>query len=185
MKLNKGLVVLLSTNSLILLAGAMLAPIYALFVEEIGGDLLDASYAAAAFALAAGITTMISGKFSDKIRETEYIMIAGYAIMALGFYLLSIVDTIALLLISQVIIGLGESVYSPSFDALYSRHLDKGKAGSEWGLWESMNYFTAATGAIIGGVIAFNFGFDILFLLMSGLCVMSVIYLVCIPRKIL
>ena len=56
---------------MILLAGAMLGPIYALFVEEIGGNLLDASFAGGMFALAAGITTFISGKYSDKIKENE------------------------------------------------------------------------------------------------------------------
>ena len=36
---------LLFTNSLIIVAGAMLGPIYALLVEDIGGGLLDASLA--------------------------------------------------------------------------------------------------------------------------------------------
>jgi len=43
--LNRGLRILLVTNAMILLAGAMLGPIYAIFVEKVGGNLLDASIA--------------------------------------------------------------------------------------------------------------------------------------------
>ena len=42
---NKAIRLLLLTNGFILLAGAMLGPIYALFVERVGGDLLHASLA--------------------------------------------------------------------------------------------------------------------------------------------
>ena len=68
--LNKALRILLSTNAMILMAGAMLGPIYAIFVEDVGGDLLDASLAGGIFALVAGITTLLSGKYSDKIRNS-------------------------------------------------------------------------------------------------------------------
>ena len=78
---NKALRILLWTNALILMAGAMFGPIYAIFVEKIGGDLMDASIAWSIFALAAGITTFISGHFSDKMKESELLVVAGYAIM--------------------------------------------------------------------------------------------------------
>lgn len=66
---RKGLNILLFTNAMILLACAMLGPIYALFVEEVGGDLLDASFAGGAFAIAAGVTTLISGRYTDKVNK--------------------------------------------------------------------------------------------------------------------
>jgi len=40
---KKKLKILLVTNGLILLSGAMIGPIYAIYVKKIGGDLLDAS----------------------------------------------------------------------------------------------------------------------------------------------
>ena len=66
---NRPLKILLSTNALIFIASAMFGPIYALFVEGIGGDILDASLAGAIFALSAGTVTLLSGKYVDKVKE--------------------------------------------------------------------------------------------------------------------
>ena len=65
----------------------MLGPIYALFVEKVGGDLMDASIAGSIFALVAGITTLISGKYTDKTKENELVVVLGYTIMGIGFLL--------------------------------------------------------------------------------------------------
>lgn len=182
---NRAIRILLFTNSLILFAVAMLGPIYALFVEKIGGDLLDASYAFAAFALAAGLTTLISGKYADKVKENELIVVLGYIIMMFGFLGYLLVHSIWSLFIVQIVIGLGEAIYSPAFDAVYSKHLDGHKSGQEWGAWEAINYFTAAVGAFIGGLVVTFFGFNTLFILMAGLCLFSASYIFFLPRKIL
>ncbi|MBT3419048.1 MAG: MFS transporter [Candidatus Magasanikbacteria bacterium] len=183
--LNKALRILLSTNAMILMAGAMLGPIYAIFVEDVGGDLLDASLAGGIFALVAGITTLLSGKYSDKIRNSKWVIILGYAIMGLGFLSYVWVDSVIYLFIVGAIIGLGEAIYSPVFDALYSKHMDKRKAGALWGAWESMDYFTAAVGAIIGGAIVTAFGFEVLFISMASLCFVSALYIYILKEKVL
>lgn len=182
---NRALRVLLSTNAIILIASAMLGPIYAIFVEEVGGDLMDASLAGGIFALTAGITTLLSGKYSDRIKENELIVILGYAIMGVGFVLYIWVDSIIYLFIVQVIAGLGEAIYSPAFDAIYSKHLDGHKSGTQWGAWESMNYFTAASGAVIGGGIVTLFGFPVLFIIMALLCFGSALYIYHLKRNVL
>ena len=71
------------------------------------------------------------------------------------------------------------------FDAIYSKHLDKHKAGREWGAWESMNYFTTAFGAIMGGLLVTGFGFNIMFVAMAILCFFSAAYIYLLPRKVL
>lgn len=183
---NKALKILLATNGLILVAGAMLGPIYALFVERIGGDLLDASVAGALFALSAGIVSLLFGKLSDEVKHSDWVMILGYALIGLGFFLYLFVDSVLFLFVVQVLIGMGEAIYSPSFDKLYSFHLDDGKGGTEWGAWESMNYFTTAFGALVGGLIVSKFGFSAIFIIMAALCYVSASYLLLLsPKRVL
>lgn len=122
----------------------MLGPIYALFVGKIGGDLLDVSYAFGIYALAAGMTTLISGRYADKLKENELIVVFGYGIMGLAFFGYTLVNSIWSLLLVQIIVGLGEAIYLPAFDAIYSKHLDGHKSGKEWGVrwvpvkWKSL-----------------------------------------------
>ncbi|MBT3230227.1 MFS transporter [Candidatus Uhrbacteria bacterium] len=185
MRNKRALNVLVVTNALILIAGAMMGPIYALFVEEIGGNLLDASIAGAIFALAAGMTVLIVGRITDKIKQQRYVVIFGYLMMALGFFLYLFVNSIWFLFAIQIIIGFGEAIYSPAFDAIYSKHTTKHHEGREWALWESMMYFTTAFGAMAGGLLAYNFGFNAIFIVMAGLCIISALYLTLISKKVL
>lgn len=182
---NKALRILLGTNGLILLSGAMLAPIYALFVEEVGGSILDAGMAASAFAVAGGVTTLLAGRFTDKVKESELVVVIGYGVMALAFVSFTFVTNVATLLVVQVIFGIGEAIYSPAFDGVYSKHIRDGKESTAWGVWESMNYFIGAIGAALGAFIASVFGFTALFYLMFMLCCISAFYIYSLPRRVL
>jgi len=182
---NRALKILLITNALIMVAAAMLGPIYALFVEEIGGNLLNASMAGGILAITGGITTLISGKYADKIKREEKIVGISYVLLAIGFILYTQVNSIYSLFAIQALIGFSGALYSPAFDKLYSKHITQKKAGREWGTWESMSYFTAAIGAPIGGLIVSNYGFNPLFVIMSSLCLISGIYILLLPKRIL
>ncbi len=181
---NKAIRILLITNGLILISAAMFGPIYAIFVEQIGGNLLDASLTGGIFAIAAGLTSLFSGNLADKTKHSKKIVAFGYLMMALGFFLYTKVNSIHTLFAIQVLIGFGEAIYSPAFDKLYSEHLAKTKAGRQWGTWESMNYFTLAVGAIIGGIIASQFGFNTLFLIMSSISAISAAYILIFAKEI-
>lgn len=181
---NKALRALIISNAMILLAGAMLGPISALFVKEIGGSLLDASIAFSFFALGAGITSLIAGRYADKQRRDERIVATGYFVIGTGFFLYTVVNSIWQLFAVQLLIGFAEAFYAPAFDSLYSRHVTAKKAGREWGAWESTYYFSVATGAVAGGLIVSNFGFDTIFMIMGTLALTSALYVWHLPKKV-
>jgi MFS family permease len=54
--------------------------------------------------------------------------------MGIGFILYIFVNSIWFLFGVQVLIGFAEAFCSPAFDAVYSKHITKKRAGREWGL---------------------------------------------------
>lgn len=137
------------------------------------------------FAVVADTVTLISGRYSDTIKESELIIALGYCIIGLGFFLYTIADSVWFLFGIQALIGLGEAIYSPTFDAIYSKYLDGERSGAQWGIWESANYFSIAIGAIIGGTVVTWFGFSMLFIIMGSLCFVSGLYILSLNRDVL
>jgi len=176
--LPKPLKILVFTDSLVLIAGAMIVPFYALFVETIGGDILEAGAAASTFALAAGVSALVAGRLSDKIKRKERVIVIAYFILALSFLSYIYVNSIWVLLLLQIVIGLVQAAYAPAFDALYGEHIgDRRLASSRWSIWESSNYFAIAIGATVGATIVHFASFSGLFVAMAILCAMSGAYL--------
>ena len=64
----------------------MLGPLYAVFVKKIGGDVLDIGWIFLVYMITVGIVAYIAGRLGDKIKESEYLVAAGYLIRAVGFF---------------------------------------------------------------------------------------------------
>ena len=182
-KFKKATKILLFTNWLVLIAVAMIAPIYAIFVKDIWWDLMDASIAWWIFALSAWITSLISWKITDNLKIKTNVIVFWYIFMGIWFFLYTIVDSIMFLFLVQVLIWFWEAIYSPSFDALYWNNLNKKQRWLEWGAWESMNYFTIAIWAFMWGLMVTYIWFNSIFILMGILCMWSWLYLYIISKR--
>lgn len=164
--MKKWLRILLFADFFMLLAMGMLTPIYAIFVERIGGDILAASGAWAIFTFTSGFFIWVFGKWEDRIKHLEKMIFLGYLLRCIAFLGYFFVANKYHLFGIQTLLGIGIALSLPAYDSLYSRLLTKGKSASEWGTWEGMNMMVAALAAIIGGLVANYFGFKILFLVM-------------------
>jgi MFS family permease len=172
--MKRGLKFLLLADIGVTLAFGLLGPIYAIFVGDIGGDLLDASWAYFAFMISSGVAIYLMGKFEDKLKHKEKMITIGYALSALGALGYYFVYNQASLIVVQVILGLGEAVLVPAYDAMYSKYLSKKEEASDWASYESMGYIAGAFAAVLGGYLAYNFGFKTLFLVMFVFSLFSV-----------
>lgn len=156
------------------LALGMIGPIYALFVADIGGSILEASWAYFAMTFASGIMMYVFGKLEDKIEDKESMVVIGFFLCSVGCLSYFFVHDFITLIVTQVILGVSEAVLIPAYDALYSKYLENDKAASQWGDWEAMRFMITAIGAVTGGFIAKTFGFKALFLVMAGVSLISI-----------
>ncbi len=172
-------------DALVLTAAAMLTPIYAVFVQEVGGDLLDAGVTAAALAFGSAAACLIAGRYADGLRNKRVLIVASYAVTGMGFLLFTVVNGVWFLAAVQVMIGLVRAFAEPAYDALYSMHLDKQKEAEEWGAWEAMAYFVGGAGALAGAAVVSYTNFDTLFIIMASLCAVSAIYMLRVPKRMI
>jgi MFS family permease len=186
-KTNKALRVLLLSNSLILISLGLLVPVYALFVEKVGGSALSAGFTAGALGLTSAIAALLSGKLVDKLspQKTRFVMSSGWFAIGFAVLLYILVDNLMTLFVAQVILGFVKTIAAPAFDTLYARHLDKSSTGQEYGLWEASFFLTAGIGAVLGGIIVDLYGFDGLFIAMAMLAFIAAIYVLSLPKNLL
>jgi drug/metabolite transporter (DMT)-like permease len=164
--MNRILKTLLGADGFFILAAGMFGPIYAIFVERIGGDILDAGGAYAAFAIASGTLLYLISRWEDHVKHKEKLVVLGYTFSCVGFLGYLFVSAPVHLFVVQIILGLAEAVVYPAYDAMYSRCLDRGKFASEWGMYESMRSIAMAIAALFGAFVASLFGFHYLFITM-------------------
>ena len=173
--MKRTLTILLAIAGFVALAGQMFLPIYAVFVQKIGGDLLTAGSAYALYAITIAIVILIVSRLEDRTKQFGKLVLVGSAIMAFGFSGYLFVTEPIHLFIVQFILGLGFAVYAPAFDALYAMSLDRGKFASEMGYWEAMFFAVSAVAAFIGGFVAHTFGFVYVFYLMIFVSLLGVV----------
>jgi predicted MFS family arabinose efflux permease len=172
--MNRVLKYLLVAEGFWMLAAGLFGPIYAIFVTKVGGDVLEAGGAYAAFSLSAGIMVFIISRWEDHVRHKEKLIVIGHVVGAVSILGYLFVSSPIHLFIVQMMLGVAEAISSPAFDGIYSRNLDRGRFASEWGLYDSMDYLVAGVSAGVGGLIASVFGFQTLFLIMFLLSLVSI-----------
>lgn len=154
-------------------AFGLLGPIYAIYVGEIGGDILDTSGSWAIYMFVTGVLIIFMGKIEDSKLNKPLMIVLGYFISAMAALGYIYVQTPAQLFIVQFALGVATATMTPAWDAIYSRSLDKGKEGFEWSLWEGGTNIFAALAAIAGGLIVTFASFHTLFIIMFVLSMTS------------
>lgn len=166
-KVNHHLQVLILVNTLLTFAVGMFAPFYAVFVAKVGGDATMAGLSWALFSIISGILILLFSRLELKIKRRHVLLALGYLLRAVVFLSYAFMDSIAQLLITQVLWGVAAALGTPAFDALYSSNLSKDKSIVEWGNWEGVSSIATGIAAIIGGALIQLVGFQQLFLTMS------------------
>ena len=147
---------------------ALFGPIYAFFVQEIGGNIIVASVSFAIYTLVFALLTTFMGRLEDTKFNREKMVFIGYLILSISNLLFIFVQKPLDLYLLQALMGIGVAIVAPAWEALYSLALDKGKESSEWSYWNASIGIAASVAALLGGVIVSYYGFKTLFIIMSA-----------------
>jgi len=148
-------------------ASGLLGPIFALFIENFvrGGNATVAGLAAGIYLFTKSIFQIPVAHFIDIIRGEKddfWVLFIFTILIAFTPLLYLVISTPLQLYIIQFILGLFSAFAFPTYMAIFTRHIDKEKEGTEWGIYFTLTDLMSSMLAIIGGYIAATQGFPIL-----------------------
>ncbi len=152
-------------------AAGLLAPIFALFIEDFiitDNTEVVAGIAMGAFLLTKSIMQIPIAEFIDRIRGEKddfVILFISSIVVALIPLCYLFVHTPLQLYIVQLILGIGTAFTFPTYMAIFTRHIDKSKEGTEWGVYFTTTDLSSALLAVIGGYVASSQGFPTLIMI--------------------
>jgi len=177
---NKVVRILVLGDIMFFSAFGLIGPIFAIFITNqiVGATVATAGFAATINLLARALLQMPVARYIDRRKgeKDDFIfMVAGSTLISIVPFAYFFVSTPLHLYLAQVVLGIGGALANPGWYAIFTRHIDKNKEGTEWTL-ENVGVGLAAAGtAAIGGVLAQHFGFHNLFLVVGILSLLGLI----------
>jgi len=164
--MHKKIKILLAASYLWFFGEGLLGPLYVIFAQRIGGDILEITGAYALYLIVTGMLSIAFGKLSDT-HSKEKLMVLGYAINTLATFGYLLVDSPLKLFFIQALLGVAAALATPTWDSLFSEYVDRKKSGEQWGLSDGGPHIVTGVAIIFGGLIVTYFGFAALFILMG------------------
>lgn len=84
----------------------------------------------------------------------------------------------------QVLHAIGMAMMVPSWSAVFTRHIDKGEEAFEWSVRSTSLGFGVGIAGATGGILAAYFGFNIVFILVGTLTIISAFLLLLIYKDV-
>jgi len=158
--------VLLKMSFVTTFAESMLVPMYAAFTERVGGSILDAGIAFAAFAIATGVAVGLIGTRSWFQHHVRVFLVLGFALSAACDFSYLLVQNRWQLFAAQVVAGLATGLVEPAWDSLFTADIEQSSV-KHWSIWAGGTHLFAGIAALVGGAIVAYLSFTTLFVTMG------------------
>jgi len=191
--ISKIIKVLITSDFFFNLGWGLLSPVFAIFIlEKIATQSITeaakvAGFAALFYWITKSIIQVPIGYYLDKNhgeKDDFWFMVIGTflaSFVPIGYLFSSMPWHIYLL---QILHAIGMSMAFPSWLAIFTRHIDKGREAFEWSMETTSIGAGAGIAGGVGGIMAGVFGFKILFIFVSGLTIFSAILLLLVRNNV-
>lgn len=168
--INKVIWILIISSFLINAGFGLIHPVFAVFIiQEIpGGTLSVIGIATAVFWMAKAVFQIPIARYLDKTpgeKDDVMALIIGHILVGIAAFLYLLVETPMHIYMVEFVFALGAGISVPAHFGIFTRHIDHLRESFEWSINSSLSLGigTGIAGAL-GGIIANEFGFDIVFM---------------------
>lgn len=177
-------------SDILMMSGwGLINPILAIFISEQvnGGSVILAGVASTTYLLIKSILQIPVARMIDIKRgewDDYWVMIVGSLFITLSAFMFIFVREPWQVIAAQVVGGIGGAFSFPSWQAIFTRHIDKREEGLEWSIYFTAVDLGGALSAALGGFIASYFGYKSLFLVVGLMSLAGTLFLAGITRKL-
>lgn len=191
--INKVIKILISSDIALQSGWGLLAPVFAIFVLQrvAFGTSAEAAkiagFASLAYWLVKSFLQIPIAKYLDKNhgeRDDFYFTVVGTFLAGLVPFAFIFVSSAWHIYGLQCVHALAMAMVVPSWAAIFTRHIDKGKEAFEWGARSTFLGFGVGLGGAVGGLLAALFGFTLIFIIVGALTILSAGLLFLIRKEI-
>lgn len=189
LKINR-VIKYLILGDLIFFAGlGLISPVFAIFiVDKIqGGNAFVAGVASAIYMILSSVLRLPIGMLIDSVKgemDDYWFLMTGFFISALvpiGYIFSKLPWHIYVL---EGLYGIGMAMNLSGWAAIFTRHIDKGKEATEWGIEATGYGIGMGVAGAIGGWAVTRFGFNPVFVVVSVMGILGTLLLLCIRNDI-
>lgn len=177
--LDRRVSILLWSSNIWNFADGLLGPLFAVFAQRVGGNVLDIAWAWGVYLIVTGVFVILVGLISDRVSKLP-LLFAGYVLTAVFSFCYLLVDTPLKLLLVQAGIGLSLALSNPTHFALLARYSHTPNVeggGAVWGWADGRDKIAMGLAVFAGGIIVSTLSFRALFMAMGSLQVVSTLLL--------
>lgn len=133
------------------ISSEIIQPVLPIFIASLGGSSLAVGLIGGISDGLPSLFKVLAGYWSDRLGKRKPLVVAGYALSAVGKLFLPVATTWQHVFLLKTLERSGKGVRSAPRDAMISESAREGRRGRGFGLHRSMD----STGAVIGSVLAY------------------------------
>lgn len=145
----------------------ILAPVYAIYIQRIGGGILDASFSIGTYALLSGILYFVFSRFKERPAHYKPLLFFGYCMYAVAYIGYVFASAPWHVFVIQGWLALADTILNPCWSAVIATSLTTGSERGIYSKFYGIRSIFEALGAFMGGIAIAMFGFTYTFLLMT------------------
>lgn len=187
--INKIIRTLIQADVVFLSAFGLITPIFAVFITEQirGGDVKVVGFAAAIYWILKSLLQIPISRFLDKTKGEKddfYFLVFGFLIAAIVpfGYIFSFLPLHIYIL--EAIYSIGMAMAYPSWCAIFTRHIDKGKEAFAWAADSTIIGIGVGITGAVGGILVSKFGFNLVFVIVGFLALIGALLPFAIYKEI-